>query len=227
MQILIVEDEPKLASTLQSGLEGEGYEVTVSPNGEDGYFRLHAQAFDLVLLDVMLPNRDGFEILAQLRQDGVRTPVLLLTARDTVEDRVRGLDHGADDYMVKPFAFPELVARVRSLLRRGQAERSVKFHLAGLELDTSSHTVRRSETIIDLTAREYSLLEYLFRNQGSVVSRDTLAREIWGVAARESHIDNVIDVHVARLRRKIDDNFNPKLLQTVRGVGFVLREELA
>lgn len=225
MQLLIIEDEAKLASTLQNGLEGEGYDVTVSPNGEDGYFRVHSQSFDLVLLDVMLPNRDGFEILAQLRHDGIRIPVLLLTARDAVEDRVKGLDCGADDYLVKPFAFPELLARVRALLRRGQAEKPAKLELAGLELDTGSRTVRRPDCIIDLTAKEYALLEYLFRNQGSVVSRDTLAREVWGVPARESHIDNVIDVHVARLRRKIDDGFDPKLLQTVRGVGFMLRPE--
>jgi DNA-binding response OmpR family regulator len=223
--ILLVEDEAKLANALRSGLEDEGYGVTVATTGEEGFFLIHSRPFDLVLLDVMLPNRNGFEILAQVRQSGVGTPVLLLTARDAIEDRVRGLDSGADDYLVKPFAFPELLARVRALLRRGQFEKPGTLKLAGLELDPASHTVRRAETAIDLTAREYDLLEYLFRNQGSVVSRDTLAREIWRVAARESHIDNVIDVHVARLRRKIDEGHESKLLHTVRGVGFVLREE--
>jgi len=225
VKILLVEDEIKLADALRSGLETEGYSITHAPTGEEGFFLLHSKAFDLVLLDVMLPNRDGFEILGQIRQNGIRTPVLLLTARDSVEDRVRGLDSGADDYLVKPFAFPELLARVRAILRRPQLEKAATLRLGGLELDASSHSVRREETSIDLTTREYELLEYLFRNQGCVVSRDTLAREIWRVAARESHIDNVIDVHVARLRRKIDDGFESKLLHTVRGVGFVLREE--
>jgi DNA-binding response OmpR family regulator len=227
VRILIVEDESKLAEALRSGLEGEGYSVAVANTGEDGFFLVHSQPFDLVLLDVMLPNRDGLQILAQIRQGGISVPVLLLTARDTVEDRVRGLDNGADDYMVKPFAFPELLARVRVLLRRGQMERPGTMKLAGLELDAATRVVRRAENVIDLTAREYDLLEYLFRNQGSVVSRDTLAREIWRVAARESHIDNVIDVHMARLRRKVDDGFDSKLLHTIRGVGFVLREETA
>jgi DNA-binding response OmpR family regulator len=225
VKVLLVEDEAKLADALRSGLEDEGYSVTVAGTGEDGFFLIHSRPFDLVLLDVMLPNRDGFEILSQIRQGGIRTPVMLLTARDSVDDRVRGLDSGADDYMVKPFAFPELLARVRALLRRPQLEKPATMRLAGLELDDSSHTVRRENATIELTSREYDLLEYLFRNQGCVVSRDTLAREIWRVAARESHIDNVIDVHVARLRRKIDDGFDSKLLHTIRGVGFVLRED--
>ena len=223
--MLLVEDEAKLAEALRSGLEDEGYTVTVAGTGEDGFFLVHSQPFDLVLLDIMLPNRDGFEVLAQMRQGGIRIPVLLLTARDSVEDRVSGLDHGADDYLVKPFAFPELLARVRALLRRPQLEKTASLKLAGHELDASSHKVRRDNAAIELTAREYELLEYLLRNQGCVVSRDTLAREIWKVAARASHIDNVIDVHVARLRRKIDEGYTSKLLHTVRGVGFVLREE--
>lgn len=225
MTILLIEDETKLADALRSGLEDEGYSVTHAPTGEEGFYLLHSRAFDLVLLDVMLPKRDGFEILGQVRQSGIGTPVLLLTARDSVEDRVRGLDSGADDYLVKPFAFPELLARVRALLRRPQLEKPATLKLGSLELDAASHSVRREDSSIELTTREYELLEYLFRNQGCVVSRDTLAREIWRVAARESHIDNVIDVHVARLRRKIDDGFDSKLLHTVRGVGFVLREE--
>jgi DNA-binding response OmpR family regulator len=225
VRILVVEDEVKLAEALRSGLEGEGYSVTVAHSGEDGFFLIHSHSFDLILMDVMLPNRDGFQILSQLRQGGISTPVLLLTARDSVEDRVRGLDSGADDYLVKPFAFPELLARLRVLVRRGQFEKPAALKLGGLELDAATHLVRRADNVIDLTAREYDLLEYLFRNQGSVVSRDTLAREIWQVAARESHIDNVIDVHMAKLRRKIDEGHEHKLLHTIRGVGFVLREE--
>jgi DNA-binding response OmpR family regulator len=188
---------------------------------------MYSQPFDLLVLDVMLPDRTGIEILSRLRQNGMRTPVLLLTARDSVEDRVHGLDQGADDYLVKPFAFPELLARVRALLRRGVSEKPSKLKLASLELDIASHSVRRAGTTIDLTAREYELLEYLLRNQGSVVSRDTLAREVWKETARATPIDNVIDVHIARLRRKIDDAYHPKLLHTIRGVGFVLREEPA
>jgi DNA-binding response OmpR family regulator len=227
VKILIVEDEPKLASALRHGLEDEGYAVEVAGTGEEGFYLMHARPPDLLVLDIMLPNRDGFQILAELRRGAVETPVLLLTARDSVEDRVRGLDHGADDYMVKPFAFPELLARVRALLRRGAPEKPKHLTLAGLEMDVATHTVRRDGMAIDLTAREYDLLEYLLRNQGTVVSRDTLAQEVWKETSRGDHIDNVIDVHMARLRRKIEDGYETKLLHTVRGVGFILREGIS
>lgn len=228
MRILVVEDEPKLATALKQGLEEDQYGVSVARTGEDGFFLLYSQPFDLMVLDVMLPGRDGLEILAQIRQNGLKTPVLLLTAKDSVDDRVRGLDSGADDYLVKPFAFPELLARIRALLRRGSAEAPVrKLKLLDLELDTMSRSVSRRGLIIELTAREYELLEYLMRNQGSVVSREMLARDVWKETARATPIDNVIDVHIARLRRKIDEGFDIKLLHTVRGVGFVLREETA
>jgi two-component system, OmpR family, copper resistance phosphate regulon response regulator CusR len=228
VRILVVEDEPKLATALKQGLEEDQYGVSVARTGEDGFFLLYSQPFDLVVLDVMLPGRDGLEILAQIRQNGLKTPVLLLTAKDSVDDRVRGLDSGADDYLVKPFAFPELLARIRALLRRGNSEAPVrKLKLLDLELDTMSRTVWRRGVTIELTAREYELLEYLMRNQGSVVSREMLARDVWKETARATPIDNVIDVHIARLRRKIDEGFDIKLLHTVRGVGFVLREEAA
>jgi len=228
VRILVVEDEPKLATALKQGLEEDQYGVSVARTGEDGFFLLYSQPFDLMVLDVMLPGRDGLEILAQIRQNGLKTPVLLLTAKDSVDDRVRGLDSGADDYLVKPFAFPELLARIRALLRRGSAEAPVrKLKLLDLELDTMSRSVSRRGLIIELTAREYELLEYLMRNQGSVVSREMLARDVWKETARATPIDNVIDVHIARLRRKIDEGFDIKLLHTVRGVGFVLREETA
>jgi two-component system, OmpR family, copper resistance phosphate regulon response regulator CusR len=176
-------------------------------------------------LDIMLPGRSGLEILRRLRQNGIRTPVLLLTACDSIEDRVQGLDTGADDYLVKPFAFPELLARIRALLRRGTSEKAEKMTVGNLVVDGSGRSVSRGGVPIELTAREYDLLEYLIRNVGSVVSREMLARDVWKETARATPIDNVIDVHVARLRRKIDDGFDRKLLHTVRGVGFTLRDE--
>ena len=225
VRILVVEDERKLASALKEGLEADDYTVSVAYTGEEGFYLLCKQLFDLAILDVMLPGRDGFEILATLRQQGQRIPVLLLTAKDRVEDRVQGLDQGADDYLVKPFAFPELLARVRALLRRGTAEPITKTRVADLEIDLATHLVTRSGHKIDLTAKEYELLEYLFRNQGRVVSREMIARDIWKEVARQTPLDNVIDVHIAHLRRKVDDQFRSKLLHTVRGLGFVLREE--
>jgi two-component system copper resistance phosphate regulon response regulator CusR len=225
VRILVVEDERKLANALKEGLEADEYSVSLAQTGEEGFYLLHKQPFDLAILDVMLPGRDGFEILSTLRQQGVRIPVLLLTARDRIEDRVYGLDQGADDYLVKPFAFPELLARVRALLRRGSAEPAAKTRIADLEIDVANRAVTRAGQRIDLTAREYELLEYLFRHQGRVVSREMIARDIWKEVARQTPLDNVIDVHIAHLRRKVDDQFKSKLVHTVRGLGFVLREE--
>jgi two-component system, OmpR family, copper resistance phosphate regulon response regulator CusR len=225
VRILVVEDETKLAKALKEGLEADRYEVTVVHTGEEGFYAVHEQAFDVVILDVMLPGRDGLEILGTLRRKGNTTPVLLLTAKDAIEDRVRGLDVGADDYLVKPFAFPELLARIRALLRRGKADIPEKLKLADLEVDAAERSVARGGKTLDLTPREFDLLEYLLRHQGRVVSREMLARDIWKEPDRFTPLDNVIDVHVARLRRKVDDQFEKKLLQTVRGVGFVLRED--
>jgi two-component system, OmpR family, copper resistance phosphate regulon response regulator CusR len=225
VRILVVEDERKLAGAIQQGLEADQYSVQVAHTGEDGFFLAQTETFDLLILDVMLPGRDGFEILSALRQRKVTTPVLMLTARDTVEDRVRGLDAGADDYVVKPFAFPELLARTRALLRRGKPDAPPTLTLADLQMDVVRRTVSRDQQPLDLTAREFDLLEYLLRNSGRVVSREMLARDIWKAAVRYTPLDNVIDVHVARLRKKLDDPFDRKLLHTVRGVGFVLRQE--
>ena len=225
MRILVVEDEKKVAKALEEGLEAEHYEVAVAHTGEDGFYLISTQAFDLVLLDLMLPGRSGLEILRAMRTRGLRTPVLILTARDAIEDRVQGLDCGADDYLVKPFAFAELLARIRALLRRGKAEPVLRLTCDELEIDMATRAVSRSGQPLDLTAREFDLLEYLLRNQGRVVSREMLAHEIWKETARHTPLDNVIDVHIARLRRKVDDPFAKKLLHTVRGVGFVLREE--
>ncbi len=225
MRILVVEDEKKVAKALEEGLEAEHYEVAVAHTGEDGFYLIGTQAFDMVLLDLMLPGRSGLEILRAMRTRGLKTPVLILTARDAIEDRVQGLDCGADDYLVKPFAFAELLARIRALLRRGKAEPVLRLTCDELEIDMVTRAVTRSGQPLDLTAREFDLLEYLLRNQGRVVSREMLAHEIWKETARHTPLDNVIDVHIARLRRKVDDPFSKKLLHTVRGVGFVLREE--
>ncbi len=224
MQILVVEDEQKMAKALQEGLEADGYSVRVAHTGEEGFYLINALPFDLAVLDVMLPGHDGFEILSTIRRRGIRTPVLLLTSRDAVEDRVRGLDSGADDYLVKPFAFPELLARIRALLRRGKTPVDERFKLADLELDQARRSVTRGGESIELTPREFELLEYLFLNRGRVVSREMLARDIWKETARQTPLDNVIDAQMVRLRKKIDGQFEPKLLHTVRGVGFVLRE---
>ena len=224
MRILIVEDERKLAAALQAGLEAASYAVSVAFTGEEGFYLANTETFDLMLLDVMLPGRDGLEILRNLRQHGVLTPALLLTARDAIEDRVLGLDSGADDYLVKPFAFPELLARIRALLRRGRQDTPATLKLLDLEMDTAGRTVSRGGGKLDLTPREFDLLEYLLRNQGRVVSREMLARDIWKETARHTPLDNVIDVHMARLRRKVDEPFEKKLVQTVRGVGFLVRE---
>jgi DNA-binding response OmpR family regulator len=225
MQILVVEDEPKVGDALREGLESEGYEVSLARSGEEGFFQASTRAFDVIILDVMLPGRDGIEVLQTLRKQGMKTPVLLLTAKDAIEDRVLGLDAGADDYLIKPFAFAELSARIRALLRRNRTETESVLMIGRLEVDRVRRTVIREGMRIDLTTREFELLEYLVSNHGRVVSREMLARDVWKETARATPLDNVIDVHIARLRRKVDEPFETKLLQTVRGVGFTINEE--
>lgn len=225
MHILVVEDEKKMAHALQHGLEAEHYEATVAYTGEDAFFLVNAQIFDLVLLDWMLPGRDGLQILEVLRRRGLQTPVLMVTARDAVEDRVQGLDVGADDYLVKPFAFPELLARIRALMRRGRPDQIMRFKLADLEMDLLTRKVTRGNQALDLTGREFELLEYLLRHQSNIVSREMIARDVWKETVWTAPLYNVIDVHIARLRRKLDDPCETKLLKTVRGVGFALRED--
>jgi DNA-binding response OmpR family regulator len=224
VRILVVEDEQKVANALREGLEGERYDVVVERTGEDAFFRLTTEAFDLILLDLGLPGRDGLQILSTLREKGVKTPVLVLTARDTLQDRVAGLDSGADDYLVKPFAFAELLARIRALLRRGRAAESPRLAVGDLTMDLISRKVMRGGHPVELTVREFELLEYLMRYEGQVVSRETLARDVWKETARTTPLDNVIDVHIARLRRKVDVERPVRLIHTVRGVGFMLRE---
>jgi two-component system, OmpR family, copper resistance phosphate regulon response regulator CusR len=225
VRILVIEDEPKLGKAVQEGLKAAQHAVSLVQTGEEGFYLVQTESFDLVVLDVMLPGRNGLEILQTMRKHGLRTPVLILTARDAVEDRVLGLDTGADDYLVKPFAFPELLARVRALSRRAAPESIAKLQIADLELDVEGRSVARAGQLLDLTAREFELLEYLVRRQGHVVSREMLTRDVWKESGRHTPLDNVIDVHVARLRRKVDDQFTRKLVHTVRGVGFVVREE--
>jgi DNA-binding response OmpR family regulator len=224
VRILVVEDEHKVANALKEGLEGEHYEVVVADTGEDAFFRINTEQFDMILLDRMLPGRDGLEILRTLRKQGVDAPVILLTARDALEDRVAGLNAGADDYIVKPFAFAELLARIRALMRRGRTPEALHLSVADLDMDLVTRKVVRGGKSIELTGREFELLEYMLRHRGQVIMRDTMAREVWKEAARGTPINNVIDVHIARLRRKIDQDSPVKLIHTVRGMGFMLRE---
>lgn len=221
MRILVIEDEPKVARALTEGLEAERYAVRTAADGEEGFRLASRDPFDLVLLDLALPRRDGIDVLTALRERDVQTPVFILTARDGVEDRVRGLDAGADDYLVKPFTFPELLARVRALLRRG-ADPVLKLQHENLHMDLAKRTVARGGRPLELTGKEFEVLECLLRHRGRTVSRDMLAGCVWHVSARATPLDNVIDVTMARLRRKIDDPFERKLLHTVRGIGFLL-----
>src|SRR5712671_1166230 len=224
MRILVVEDERKLAQILTSALHAEHYDVVTSLTGDDGFVRASAEVFDLVVLDLMLPGRSGLEILQTLRQRQIKTPVLILTARDAVDDRVLGLDLGADDYLAKPFALPELLARIRALLRRGRPSDVFRLKTADLELDLVTRRAVRGERLLELTAREFELLEYLLRHQGHLVSREMLAREVWKEPRRATPLDNVIDVQITRLRKKVDTEGYARLIHTVRGVGFVVRE---
>jgi len=198
--------------------------VVVATTGEDAFFLASEQTFDLIVLDVMLPGRDGLEVLTALRKRSLQIPVLILTARDAIEDRVVGLDRGADDYLVKPFAFAELLARIRALLRRGRVEQALCLKAADIEIDVVTRRAVRAQHLLALTTREFELLEYLVRHQNSIVSREMLARDVWKEPARGTPLDNVIDVHMAHLRRKVDQDFQVRLIHTVRGVGFILRE---
>ena len=221
MRVLLVEDERKVAQALREGLEAESYDVVVERTGEDGYFRATTESFDVLLLDIGLPGRSGLEILARLRERNITVPVLVITARDGVRDRVDGLDAGADDYVVKPFAFDELLARMRALLRRGRVNEPPQISAGPLVLDLRARRVTRGRETIELTVKEFDVLAYLMRRPEQVVSRESLGRDIWHEAARATPLDNVIDVHVARLRRKIEAEGQPKLIHTIRGVGFM------
>jgi len=222
VKILIVEDEKKTAAYLQKGLAESGFVVDVVHEGEEGFQQARTGEYDLLVLDVMLPGRDGWSILEGIRRLGRQTPVLFLTARDGIQDRVKGLELGADDYLVKPFAFSELLARVRSILRRGPLRQQETIKIADLEVDLLRHRVARGGNRIDLTPKEFFLLSLLARRAGEVLSRTLIAEQVWDMNFDSD--TNVVDVHVRRLRSKVDDPFEQKLIHTVRGAGYVLED---
>ncbi|MCU1321717.1 MAG: two component transcriptional regulator, winged helix family [Acidobacteriaceae bacterium] len=223
--ILVVEDDPRTGDNLVAGLTGNGYRAILARTGEEAFFLIHSDRPDLVLLDLTLPQRGGLEILAMIRTQQNPPRVLILTSHNSVEDRVAGLNAGADDYLGKPFSFPELLARVASLLRRVPTPpRSSTLEIADVQIDRNARTISRSGVPIELTPREYDLFLYLLEHRNDAVSREMLAKDVWRETSRFTPIDNVIDVQMTRLRRKIDDPFPIKLLHTLRGIGFILRE---
>jgi two-component system copper resistance phosphate regulon response regulator CusR len=222
VKILVVEDEEKTAAYLRKGLTEQGFVVDICEQGDDGLFRARSAGYDLIILDVMLPERDGWSVLTELRTSGHETPVLYLTARDAVQDRVKGLELGADDYLVKPFAFSELLARIRNILRRSLHRQPDVIQVADLEIDFIRHRASRAGQRLDLTPKEFALLSLLARRQGEVLTRTLIAEQVWDMNFDSD--TNVVDVHVRRLRSKADSPFDKKLIHTVRGVGYVLEE---
>ena len=222
MRILVVEDSRRLANIVRRGLLEEGYAVDSSYDGEEGQYMAETTPFDVIVLDIMLPKKDGVTVCRELRAKGVNTPILMLTAKDSVEDKVNGLDSGADDYLVKPFAFSELLARLRALLRREGLPKSQRLEVGDLSLDPQSRDVRRSGRPVDMTAKEYAILEFFMRRPNAVVTRTMLGESVWDY--EYDGISNIIDVYVRRIRRKLDDNGQPRLIQTVRGAGYRLRQ---
>ena len=224
MKLLIIEDEQKNASCLRKGLGESGFVIDVAETGTSGMNLARANEYDLIVLDVMLPGCDGWEVLSRLRKEGREMPILLLTARDAVQDRVRGLELGADDYLIKPFAFSELLARIRTLLRRGPARQMDVVGIADLELDLVRHKATRDNKTLNLTPKEFALLSLLLRRREEVLSRTMIAEQVWDMNFDSN--TNVVDVHIRRLRAKADDPFSIKLIHTVRGVGYVLEERM-
>lgn len=222
MRVLVVEDEKKVASFIKRGLEEESFSVDVAYDGEEGLDMAANNPYDVILMDLMLPKKDGLSVIRELRERDIVTPVLCLTAKDTVEDIVEGLETGSDDYLTKPFAFGELLARVKALLRRTSKDRGAEIYFADLRLDPVSHKVWRSDKEIDLTAKEYGLLEYFMRNPNEVLTRAMIAEHVWDYTF--DSFTNIIDVYVNYLRKKVDRDYDTKLIHTVRGVGYVLKE---
>ncbi|MBN2645847.1 MAG: response regulator transcription factor [Desulfuromonadaceae bacterium] len=223
MKVLVVEDEKKVASFIKRGLEEENFAVDIAANGEEGLYMAESNHYDLILMDVMLPKKDGLTVIKELRDKEITTPILCLTAKDSVEDIVSGLDSGSDDYLTKPFAFAELLARVKALVRRGVKDRGAEIFFSDLRLDPVTHKVWRSDKEIDLTAKEYGLLEYFMRNPNQVLTRTMIAEHVWDYTF--DSFTNIIDVYVNYLRKKIDKDFSKKLIHTIRGVGYVLKED--
>jgi two-component system, OmpR family, copper resistance phosphate regulon response regulator CusR len=222
MRVLVIEDEAKTANYLQKGLSEHGFVVDATASGEDGVKMAKEVKYDMIILDIMLPGRDGWSVMQELKATHAQVPILCLTARDTVADRVKGLELGADDYLVKPFAFSELLARLRSVMRRSPQRQPTNLKIADLEMDLVGHRVSRSGKRIDLTPKEFALLSLLMRREGEVLSRTMIAEQIWDMNFNSD--SNVVDVHVRRLRSKMDDAHENKLVHTVRGVGYVLEE---
>ncbi len=223
MRIILVEDEKQLANIIKKGLEEHGYSVDVAYDGEEGLYMAENYEADVIVLDIMLPQVDGISLLANIRKTGIKTPVLLLTAKDTISDKIKGLDSGADDYLTKPFDFGELLARIRALLRRKSDAKEVVIKIADLEINTASHEIKRGNKPIPLSAREYAVLEYLAYNKGSVISRTDLTEHIYDESFDMD--SNIVDVYINYLRNKIDKEFKNKLIHTVRGAGYILKEK--
>ncbi|QWV92920.1 heavy metal response regulator transcription factor [Geomonas oryzisoli] len=222
MRILIIEDEQKAANYLKKGLTENGFSVDIANDGEDGLHLAMTEQYDLIILDVMLPIKGGWAIIQELREAGKEVPVIFLSARDSVHDRVHGLELGADDYLVKPYAFSELLARIRIILRRHPLQQSELLKLADLELDLVRHKARRGGQTLDLTVKEFQLLALMLRRRGEVLSRTTISEQVWGINFDSD--TNVVDVAIRRLRKKVDDPFTLKLIHTIRGVGYVIDE---
>lgn len=225
MRILIIEDEQSLALQIKGLLESEKYTAEVSFTGPDGLEKALTEAYDLIILDVMLPGMDGFDLLSRIRREQILVPVLMLTAKDRTEDKVRGLDKGADDYLTKPFAIPELLARIRSLLRRGSEVKTTRMKIKDLEVDSGAHTVWRNGRELNLTPKEYAIFEFLLFNKNRVVSRLSIAEHVWGDNFDMFSMTNFVDVHVKNLRKKLNDQGTDGLIQTVRGVGYIIRDK--
>jgi heavy metal response regulator len=222
MRILVVEDEVKIAQFVKRGLKEEGYAVDVAVDGEEGHFMLSSNEYDAIILDLMLPKIDGMTLCRTLRKEGNQTPIIMLTAKDTVKDKVKGLDSGADDYLPKPFAFEELLARVRVLLRKKDSRVQTQLKVDDLVMDILTHKVTRGERVIDLTVKEYALLEYLMRNAGNIVTRTMISEHVWDI--NFDTFTNVIDVYINYLRNKVDSGFENKMIHTVRGKGYLLKK---
>jgi heavy metal response regulator len=222
MRLLVVEDETKIAQFIKRGLKEEGYAVDVAADGQEGHFLLSSNDYDCIILDLMLPNMDGLTLCRTLRKEGNQTPIIMLTAKDSVKDKVKGLDSGADDYLPKPFAFEELLARVRVLLRKKDSRVQTQLKVEDLVLDLLTHKVTRGEREIDLTVKEYALLEYLMRNAGNIVTRTMISEHVWDI--NFDTFTNVIDVYINYLRNKVDNGFENKMIHTVRGKGYLLKK---